>query len=352
MLGFDTMQRFFNDPQDELRAELAARGFVINDDAMIHAGYTWPAVTAMLSPNFYDNYFGQLLAETNHLIRGEDRQNTLFRSISRDIGNNVRIWGYTELFSAFREVGYKIIMQTHPGTGFSPFASDVFYNIRLENSEVMINRRSEDARLSFFVHLGDLRSLLFDNTPLPVFWNQLMGFELVAIDFAMSETDTSLGMRHVHRVWHTHMLFEVLIHALENSSSPRFIITTPYITHYTMWDDDIPLGDAYADNHFIAAHVMLQLIDIILHDNPNAVIVLQGDHGFHADWVLDELRDGGMNDADLFELAHSTISAVRIPEIYGGLDAPIAPINIARELMNRFVGRNYEVAIPHVNPMR
>jgi hypothetical protein len=51
----------------------------------------------------------------------------------------------------------------------------------------------------------------------------------------------------------------------------------------------------------------------------------------------------GYTKEQIVELMHSVFSAVRIPDEYGGLDEPIAPLNITRELINRFVGDNYEL---------
>jgi len=51
----------------------------------------------------------------------------------------------------------------------------------------------------------------------------------------------------------------------------------------------------------------------------------------------------GWSDEDVRRQQLSAFSAVRIPQIYGGLDAPLDPRNISRELVNRFVGENYEL---------
>ena len=93
------------------------------------------------------------------------------------------------------------------------------------------------------------------------------------------------------------------------------------------------------------------MIDLILKQNPDAVIILQSDHGWHLPETVSYLYQTDISDYDLFELIHSTLSAVRIPSRYGGINEPIAPINLTRELVNRFVGQNYELAQPHTNPV-
>ena len=84
-------------------------------------------------------------------------------------------------------------------------------------------------------------------------------------------------------------------------------------------------------------------IDLILARNPNAVIVLQSDHGFHLDSTQDHLLEQGYTMEQVLELTHSVFSAMRIPDEYGGLEESVAPLNITRVLVNRFVGKNYEL---------
>jgi hypothetical protein len=57
--------------------------------------------------------------------------------------------------------------------------------------------------------------------------------------------------------------------------------------------------------------------------------------------MLDVLDEMGFSDSEQIKALTSTISAVRIPYQYGGLDHALAPQNITRELVNRFVGQNY-----------
>jgi len=85
----------------------------------------------------------------------------------------------------------------------------------------------------------------------------------------------------------------------------------------------------------------LDYVDTVFEENPNAVIILQADHGFHSQLTQSHLLNQGYSLDQVIELNHSVFSAVRIPPEYGVLDAPIAPLNITRELVNRFVGENY-----------
>jgi len=86
----------------------------------------------------------------------------------------------------------------------------------------------------------------------------------------------------------------------------------------------------------------MNLVDMVLARDPQAVIVLQADHGLHLVQKERMMSDLSITEEELDHLYNGVFSAVRIPEPYGKLDAPLAPLNISRELVNRFVGENYD----------
>ena len=142
--------------------------------------------------------------------------------------------------------------------------------------------------------------------------------------------------------------FEIL---QTNENIPRFDWRTLYYTHMSRaWQIDPYLvrRDDTAIHIYPAAyeHIsqrMLQLVDDALEEDPNTIIILQGDHGFNYHTTQQFLLHQGHSHEQVMELIHSAFSAVRIPEEFGGLDAPLAPLNISRELVNRFIGPNYDL---------
>jgi hypothetical protein len=73
-------------------------------------------------------------------------------------------------------------------------------------------------------------------------------------------------------------------------------------------------------------------------------IILQSDHGLHIENTkLQLISKYGKTDEDVRIMQNQTISAVRIPEKWGGLEEPIEPLNIVRLLINRYVGENYRL---------
>ena len=102
----------------------------------------------------------------------------------------------------------------------------------------------------------------------------------------------------------------------------------------------------YYDQYLFSEKVILYLVDTILKHDPNAIIIIQGDHGpHHSPETPEGLSQTMGDDADPREIWNHVLSAVRIPEQYQTEDYPEAlqnPRNIVRYLVNSYVGENYE----------
>jgi len=104
----------------------------------------------------------------------------------------------------------------------------------------------------------------------------------------------------------------------------------------------------YISTHRYAVKILLGLIDMVVEKDPDAVIVIQGDHGIHhVEGASQMINEWGFTLQQVRDVWNGVLSAVRIPEKYGGLERPMDPLNITRELVNRFVGLNYELLPPN-----
>ena len=104
----------------------------------------------------------------------------------------------------------------------------------------------------------------------------------------------------------------------------------------------------YPPQHRFVRDVLVRIIDLIIANDPDAVIVVEADHGLHHEYNRKQLLAMPGGNAEMVRLMQNqTMSAVRIPEKWGGLDAPLDPLNITRELVNRYVGPNYELLDSH-----
>jgi len=103
--------------------------------------------------------------------------------------------------------------------------------------------------------------------------------------------------------------------------------------------------ERYHGHHMFGIKVLMRFIDLILEYDPDAVIVLQADHGLHTvpAELSAEFFGCSLEEAEL--LWSSVMSAVRLPDYLLSLEAESIlsdPRNISRFLINNFIGKNYE----------
>lgn len=354
MLGFDVMADFWDDEQAELIDELLARGFVINHDAHLVTLSTTYSIPAMFSPDLYDSFLGDTLASASHLMRPQ--RDEIIHAALHSAGVTLPDFApYHEFFHAFMQAGYRqITIADLDANVYVPI--DIFYRLVGSNQPhdpqplAVVNY---GVNQNHFLHDAvELIELLVLATPLPERFVRTVRagdlyWETIADHSAAVAQLTATTSRLSDEV-------QMLTYLLDSFSveAPRLTFVTSMITHNWRWHEHDAAAsqreatirtDLYPLAHNYAAMVMLTMIDLILAQDPNAVIVLQADHGFHQRDTQEHLLSLGYSLADIIRLHHSTLSAVLIPAVYGGLDAPLDPRNIVRELVNRFVGQNYEL---------
>jgi len=371
MMSLEVVEDFFGESQDFLRNELAKRGFIIYEDAYLNAGGTQIALPPLFSPAFYDSYFSMRLEEVRHLLRAQ-RYITITDLLAQDgLGLMDDIMTNHEVPRAFSAAGYETINISFIQAPFQKYSYNRIYNLYSENLPLMSNNslisNFDSALDQFLTESSSLIQLISLAAPISIVQEQLLApHAYESSDDADGTQWLSIPM-HTEAVNHatankpnTHMgdlglflerqLYRMLFDSF-SVSSPKLLYMMFAFTHETWWhmhDADLTWGDApfidlYIPAHSYAAKAMLTAIDMILEENPNAIIVLQSDHGIHSDDIKNYLMDIGYTEDEVLKLYLSVFSAVRIPAQYGGLDAPLAPLNISRELVNRFVGQNYEL---------
>ncbi|MCL2247774.1 MAG: hypothetical protein FWC13_00735 [Oscillospiraceae bacterium] len=318
VMSLEVVERFWGESQERVREDLIARGFQIYQNGLLRGAKTEPSVLALLSPSLYSSYLTFLFDDLEYILSQPDGTlgdrwiiHILDELLQQD---GLDMWTdfapYPELLSALSAVGYEL-------NNLPAFLNVNLYSLAgglLENN--IINR---------FLS-SDFPRLLNETTPLNIQWSPERFYDDSHND---GNALTSYSPQFVWRTCflaHTSGLFR-FYHTIE--AYPNLEGTLRY--------DLYPLAFAEAIDE------MLYAIDEILRNNPNAVIVLQADHGFHYRTTLGQLLSDGYSTEQVLELVYSVFSAVRIPPEYGGLDAPIAPLNISRELVNRFVGDNYYI---------
>ena len=306
MISIGTLERFFGESGEWLREELRCRGFEIYEDAELRVAGTTPALHALMSPMFYDSFFGEWLAEIHNTVLRDERNAHIRAGLNRVGLTHTDIQRYNELLTALMVRGYNINLVNNSlqsrlghvaGYGYVPTRWHVF---------------------------GDLPQMISMTTPL----NLPNNMDRVGLTTDSQESSDYryefLANFNVYMIMRTHP-----------SNWWRY---DPSLT-----ERDLTKLHIYPLAWDSAARRMLQRIDTILEENYYAVIVLQADHGLNMVITQQFLLDQGYPLEQVLELSHSVFNAVRIPQAYGGLDAPLAPLNISRKLVNRFVGQNYNL---------
>lgn len=359
LISLNSKERYFGIDVDQIRNQLLELGFVINEDAEFIAHNTIYGVPGLISPDFYDNYLHSLFMAGRDLLR-HDRHiflNDAFDNDGISLPNDVA--PYHELFHAFLQAGYQTVMiaDLDPdvyvpiGQFYRLFDYNLYRNNPTIDRELIFTVANENRDNHFLIDARDLIELLTLMTPLPTwFVNDIAeGDQEWATIPAYTErinelTADTLNLEHER---------QVLRALIDLHYQPRNQPTLTYITvmfgHGNRWfwlnDNE---GNASNIELYPAAYTytfdfVLKLVELITSNNPNAIIVLQADHGLHLYRTQSTLLAAGFTRDEVIHLHHSVFSAVLIPSAYGGLAAPLDPRNITRELVNRFVGTNYQL---------
>ena len=310
MISLETFEYFFGICKQNTRDELAHRGFLIYENAYLrNAAGTSVAMPMFLSPSVYDNFLGELLGNIEegfgHEVR--DELNPILAAIGINIFDDIN--PYFELLVALLYRGYRI-------NGFNAWWN-YLDAVRVSGED----DRSAPSRMWDSFARSDLPRILLETTPIP------LGLFL----------EDPLDI--------------VYLNMPDSYQRAEFTWIFYGYTHARLWYQFDPgYGgntekriDLYPQAHEKITTAMIRTIDEIQQRNPDAVIVLQSDHGFHMACTQRHMDDIGLPRETSLLLSHSVFSAVLIPEAYGGLMMPIHPLNITRVLVNRFVGQNYEL---------
>jgi YidC/Oxa1 family membrane protein insertase len=354
MLGFKAMEQFFYDTQVEFEEQLILRDFIINKDNIMETGYTTSrSFAALVSPFFYDNVMLPVLKEEpiNYLIN-KRVSHSLF-NISSQNYFHARV--NNELIMAFAQKDYYTTFIGKPGYYFPPITKSFYTESgRLDYSKNNIKITEKLDKL-----LG-LNELICNATPLYMFRG------IIRDSFLLDYIKKHLATKEINKTefdlatiygdlyngndtWHINALNEIYL-----SQQPRIVIIEDSKTHfpYILAEDGSSISRTpseirnithYPPQHNYTSKYIINLIDFILKNDPDAVIVIQADHGLTDDSSRNHVLSYGGTEAEISLLLNQVMSAVHIPEKWGGLEKPLHPLNITRELVNRYVGHNYEL---------
>ncbi|GHT70782.1 hypothetical protein FACS1894110_22830 [Spirochaetia bacterium] len=360
MLGFKAMEEIFGDPQLKFELKLTERGFLVNRDAQFEIGHmTMRSIPALMSPHYYDATMMPLLAIAD-LQNYESLLNSLngLDTVTARLNN--------ELIFAFNAKGYQTnTIALNFGRYFYPITTHFYF------AEQELKSRSPDAFESGlkFMQIEDLFELVSKTAIPSVLINQYI--YPILLKSARNQLElTKIPMHSIDRyliygnayprgavrddTWHIDALAEIfsqpephitIIHDLK--AHVPFILKEDGISYTDRTEKEVNNPYNYPPQHRFTREVIVHIVDLIIENDPGAIIVIQADHGLHNELTRAQmLADGGTADTVRL-MQNNTMSAVRIPEKWGGLEAPLDPLNITRVLVNRYVGPNYELLETH-----
>jgi hypothetical protein len=344
MLGFSAFEKYFGDSQEDFLEKLEKRDFSVNKQAMLESGHTSAvAIPALMCPGFYDKWLKEKLSCHEKAMQLSSKLSNIPLFAAARLHN--------ETIHAFKLAGYTSHTIAPLNVYFYP-TTDYFYSPQ----GTIINGVWTKNRLLLIDYLQLQEFLRAFAFPLSILQYFMWDFNKIVdnqsyIPALLSETELKSIL-----LSEAGILNHVYPNALKmvlGSVSPRFAIIYFDIAHCPYYLDDngsvIAGMDnmqvmSYAPQHRFATKVLINLIDMILSEDKNAVIILQSDHGMHGN-TKKEFAKYFKNEDSSIELWNSVMSAIRVPEQLSNAEEDFAlsdPLNMSRYIVNSYVGCNYK----------
>ena len=357
MLGFNAMEYFFHDAQKEFETQLKERGFVVNRDAHFEANhYTTFAIPILMCPFYYDKIVLPLLKSINLSDLSNKRRHfdQMANSFNKARWNN-------ELIGAFNAKGYQTGIITdslgyywHPitRTSYTP-QGKIEYKISYLTDSAKLEKLTQ---LNFLMSRVTISIIFLEQTQR--FIDSLYQKRLNIEPIKKAENNTK-GITEILSYKDTTWYIDALSEVFE-SPQPRMTIIVDEKAHFpfVLNEDGFAVAVTrsekefsdiynYPPQHRFSRKYLITLIDFILANDPESIIVVQADHGLHHSNSQRQIFSSGGSIDEVCLIYNQVMSTVRMPDMWGGMDAPLDPLNITRVLVNRYVGQNYELLENH-----
>lgn len=370
MTSVDVVEKYYHDEQSEFLSDLTAHGFSINPSAHFEGGHiTDICIPILMSPYAYDTWISEYAVVHETVMQA--KKSYAFLQKIKDVKF------HNEMVAAFGKKGYTISAITPSAAYYVPLAGGAYYNIEFSDDRNEVNICSE-ADFENQIQQRSIRTntdqisgflgMLFDKlykmvfiTPPSRWHKELLGYETIGTskpftsEMPKEQINQIIPSAYVRSGWSNdrkmiRSLYDIL-HG--EAQDPKLVIIQDLMPHGPFEMDENGLltghGDSYNPTdyypqHVFSAKVLTDMIDMILAVDPDAVIVVQADHGLHMTEEEDFKAAFG-EDADALELWNGTMSAICVPKKYQTGEEHYAvenPLNISRYLVNSFVGQNYE----------
>ena len=342
--SLEKFESFYGISQQMHRERLQSLGFVIYEDATLNVANTAIAMSVLFSPYFYDTHFNGIMEPLSEMTNIDYAMSGLIRDALLESGLTIySAAANNEMFRAFIDAGYHVTSIADP-TIMDWIPHHLFYS-KTATDDYILSIPYEYYVPSFWnvVSRGDIAKMLTTSTPLYLLFDSStipeapVPIEIPAYSALLPEQLVLDFNQHYELNTYRSLIDTFRL------DGPRLTYIALEYSHPAWWEV-VHDYRTYPEAHENTMDIAFNLIDMILENDSNAIIVLQSDHGFHSHFTqIRTIELGGYDMETIAALQRTVLSAVLIPDIYGGLTAPLEPRNIARELVNRFVGGNFEL---------
>ncbi|MBR1602459.1 MAG: hypothetical protein IJ667_03360, partial [Synergistaceae bacterium] len=346
MLNFDAVAKYFNDNQEKFLSELKQRGFEINKGANFEAHHhTTCAIPVLMNPFSYENYI-------RGAISAADNIDMLNKYVLKILRVN------SELQYAFKAKNYAVnVIGLY--SFYYPISAGKFWLTGINKGQILTFDVVDNNSL--------LETYNFDNPYTRMILEFLLNRFKLSGENYKANIDEDQRRQILLNPWNNDDKNLYFVDALYdilhgNYPEPRLTIIHDLTPHagYDHKEDgsrteiinqNIPQN--YLGQHIWSGKVLINVIDMILEQDPDAIIIIQSDHGMHTN-LEPEFKAAfpdKFNSNTAKELWNSTMSAIRVPDKFKTGEEHYAlnnPLNITRYLVNNFVGaNNYEYLSPN-----
>jgi hypothetical protein len=345
---FDTMtspyvaEHYFNAKIEPAIMNLKNMGFYVTEEHRIFGfGFTDYVIPALLSPWYYDNYLEELYSQYENRAYSTSSLNRMINEISNGtaelfmpgmIMGNV----YYEFKEAFLQKGYNVLFQKYGSNELTEYMEYTLSDKTVEIGGGMFNI------IKMATPYYDL-SIMWD-----VFLNRIFDDEYSIAESYIHSDEYRMEENVIKR-------FEAIVEKSRNKYKPILVYIhemgahNPYIFNA---DGSVKTIEevmkqswieAYRDQYEYNLSLLPKIAEILINNDPNAVIIITGDHGPHAFNAIGLSNLYGYTVEDFNKILNQVFFAVYL----GGNEVDMeyifhTPLNAARYLVNTYVGENYE----------
>ena len=357
MMSMEAMNKYFKYEDTYLNDYLVKNNFMINRNAFLVSGHrTQRALVALFNPYYYDNKEKAIIEELDTAIKNDDKtiKNYITYGELRDKRMN------SEFLRGLASAGY-----TTYGIGlynqYTSINTDYYYYYNYYKADVnhlgknltlkKIDKNTKKKDLERFINMQILGNLYLN----PKVFSRMdyMKFLKGTEEVKTSDLDLSdyeyLNSTPNEKV---KMLIGGLNDIYTNGEERKFVFVDFDLNHlYISYDKDgneehgqNNFVDGYRENYIYLSHLLVDVVEYINNNDPNSIIILQGDHGIHVLGCDNMMEDIGITKDECSTIRDSTMSAIYVPKEYqlGGEEYLNNPLNFSRYIINNYVGDNYK----------